>query len=487
MALLGLVFSLLPALLPNVAHPGAPPVHTCDRLAVAPRMVAPEHQGGWARRLRSGSAALAAAAALALPSGQARAVEQLARGDEAASVARDAGAAVSSSNRKVTPAFLGFRRRVKNGPIHSRGPRSGDEIDMDKIMSAKDARRFTERSFIFSESLTSKSELAEELEELDMLKEEKKGQLLAQTAISVGGSVGLVVGAVKLLTGVERWMKQMELKDIEEEERLTGQCALPAALHHTARTCFTCFTCTGSLARCACTHVPQRGRIWRAALRPTPAYGPRLRGALSRTVGLSLASPSYLSPAHPTSRTAHPTSRTAHPTSRTAHPTSRQPILPLASPSYLSPAHPTSRPSYLSCLRVGVACRYIGVDASDVEYVIDPKTGKNLTIAGNKKKNATSSDAVAEGDKSPGPWILRVLGLDSATASDDDDFWSPAAAAKSKPKSDGKGKGSGGPQAGGGGSGGGGGGDGTGDGDDDDDGGDDDDSSGVDALDDLLG
>jgi len=329
-------------------------VHTCDRLAVAPRMVAPEHQGGWARRLRSGSAALAAAAALAMPSGQARAVEQLARGDEAASIARDTGAAVSSS-RKVTPAFLGFRRRVKNEPIHSRGPRSGDEIDMDKIMSAKEARRFTDRSFIFSEGLTSKSELAEELEELDMLKEEKKGQLLAQTAISVGGSVGLVVGAVKLLTGVERWMKQMELRDIEEEERLTGQ--------------------------------------------------------------------------------------------------------------------------------------YIGVDASDVEYVIDPKTGKNLTIAGNKKKNATSTDAVAEEDKSPGPWILRVLGLDSATASDDDDFWSPAAAAKSKPKSDGKGKGKGGggPQAGGGGSGGGGGGDGTGDGNDDDDGGDDDDSSGVDALDDLLG
>lgn len=98
-----------------------------------------------------------------------------------------------------------------------------NEIDMDRIVSPKAAQRFTDRDFIFSDGLTAKSELMEELEELDLMKEEKKTAKLLQTVTTVGGAFAMVYGTVKGLSGIERWMKQMELRDIEEERELTGQ------------------------------------------------------------------------------------------------------------------------------------------------------------------------------------------------------------------------------------------------------------------------
>jgi len=114
-----------------------------------------------------------------------------------------------------------------------------------------------------------------------------------------------------------------------------------------------------------------------------------------------------------------------------------------------------------------------------VDTSIDPTTGKNLTISKPKKSSSANvSTSTADEEESRAPWILRVLGLDGATVSDDDDFWAAPAATQSKPKApDG---GSGGAE----GSGEGEGGDGS-----DSEGDDDlsDDSSGVDVLDDLLG
>jgi hypothetical protein len=104
----------------------------------------------------------------------------------------------------------------------SEEPRS-NEIDMDAIVSKKRARRYTERDFIFSDELTSKPELIEELEELDALKETNKVAMLAQSAVTTGGAIGFVYFSVKGLRGIDRWMKQQELDDIEEERRMTGQ------------------------------------------------------------------------------------------------------------------------------------------------------------------------------------------------------------------------------------------------------------------------
>ena len=138
--------------------------------------------------------------------------------------------------------------------------------------------------------------------------------------------------------------------------------------------------------------------------------------------------------------------------------------------------------------------QYISVDASDVETVFDPSSGKNLTISRpNKQKgeNETAApgpvDAVVEEPKQA-PWLLRVLGLGAVEEADSDDFWAKSVAPSQKEGDDSSNGGAGGgsPAVDGGnttsptGSGGkGGGGSGGGDGLDDD-------SSGVDTLDDLL-
>jgi len=113
--------------------------------------------------------------------------------------------------KEAPPVFL---KRADAPPLQG--------IDLDKIVPKREARRFTSREFIFSDALTQKSELEEELEELETYKEQNKGQRALQTLVTTGGGLGLVYLSVKGLTNVERWIKQQELRDIEEEIELTG-------------------------------------------------------------------------------------------------------------------------------------------------------------------------------------------------------------------------------------------------------------------------
>ena len=157
---------------------------------------------------------------------------------------------------------------------------------------------------------------------------------------------------------------------------------------------------------------------------------------------------------------------------------------------------------------------YISIDAGDVESAIDPRTGKNITITGECQRDAAliagcswvhsvarpSPDEVYNhprtitgakkekekaragtevADERVGPsWLPNWLSsfLNDAPRDDDQDFWDPpdATEAPSEPKG-----GGGSPSAGGS--------DGGVDGADGDGGGGDDDTSGIDALNDLLG
>ena len=217
----------------------------------------------WARRARKGSALLAAAALVASPRG-ARAVEL--RREEPASVSRDAGSG-RAGRRPIDAACLSFPRRKKSlePPLP---PPSEDErenlIDLDALLSKKQAKRYTERSFIFDDALTSKPELQEELEEIEAFKSRNAGQRGLVFVATAGGAVGLVYTGTRVLLGIERWLKQQvgatasrprtctahrpvrtllhvhplmrtptrvaraharvqELNDIEEEREMTGQ------------------------------------------------------------------------------------------------------------------------------------------------------------------------------------------------------------------------------------------------------------------------
>ena len=212
-------FALLPALL----LPSSPPLHSSVSLRAAPvvAMAATpdDGRGGWLARLRSASAALATAAVLAVPRGPARAAEIATPDESPAATQRHAAKQLAAE-----PAFLALRRKKKTLPpplVHLKQRRS--TLDLDKVMSKKEARRFTERSFIFSDSLTAKPELAAELDALDEEAESTKLSRVVSSVVTTGGALGLVYVSVKGLTSIERWMKQQELDDIEAEKELTGQ------------------------------------------------------------------------------------------------------------------------------------------------------------------------------------------------------------------------------------------------------------------------
>jgi len=228
-----IVLVLLPTLLlptpspsPLLGSAAAPPqCRSCCEPRLAPLAMSENHNiipnagggggGGWLGRLRGAGVALATAVVLAVPRGPAQAAELA--GPAAESQAPDVAKLIAE------PAFLGFRRRKNLAPPLVRGPPRRNEIDMDRIVSKKTARRFTERSFIFSDELTSKNELTEELDELDETAASNQLQKAASAVISTGGAVGLVYVSVKGLTSIERWMKQQELDDIAAEKELTGQ------------------------------------------------------------------------------------------------------------------------------------------------------------------------------------------------------------------------------------------------------------------------
>lgn len=202
--------------------------------SVAPRP--PRQPGSWQQRAKQTGVALATAAMLAFPRGPARAAP-LTRGGGSdspgagssmsapADLAFERAGAKRKRPQQRPLALLNLHRAQKKGSLVQPLPLEDapDEIDMDKIVPDKMTKRYTERSFIFSSELTQKSDLATELEELDEVKNERAFERAASTATTYAVVAGGVYLAVKGGQSFERYMKQQELKDIEEERELTGQ------------------------------------------------------------------------------------------------------------------------------------------------------------------------------------------------------------------------------------------------------------------------
>ena len=176
-------------------------------------------QVGWLKHVKSVGVTLATAAFLAVPRGPARASEL------PPPTTLSLQAKGSTPNSRPTLAFLGFRKKRKHTlvPPQVRGPPRADEIDMDALVSKKAAKRYTERSYIFSDAITSKSDLVDELEQLDEDANDRRVQKSASTLVMWGGAGGMVYLAVQGLQGIERYMKRQEEEDIEAERELTGQ------------------------------------------------------------------------------------------------------------------------------------------------------------------------------------------------------------------------------------------------------------------------
>jgi len=182
----------------------------------------------WRERAASAGATIATAVVLAMPRGPARAATLPPPGGEAhAPVSSQASPTVRQrlrSQQQQPLAFLGVGRRYKNlkPPLPPREA-GADEIDMDAIVPKGVARRYTSRSYIFSDGLTRRTDLADELEQLDEVKSDRAWERTASTLTTYSFAAGSIYLTVRGLQGVERWMKQQELKDIEEERELTGQ------------------------------------------------------------------------------------------------------------------------------------------------------------------------------------------------------------------------------------------------------------------------
>jgi len=213
--------AFVPVLLPG------PPTHRCA-VQQPPQLVMiaadePRERAPWAQRLRSAGTAIATAVVLAVPRGPARAAVQELSAPDAAPVTRSLHYG-RAQRKEPEAAFLWFQRKKELLPQFLPGTRKrrSTDIDMDVLVPKKMATRFTDREFIFSDALTAKSELEEELEDLETYKAETASSRSLQTLVTTGGAVGLCYFSVKGLTGVEKWIKDQERKDIEEEMELTG-------------------------------------------------------------------------------------------------------------------------------------------------------------------------------------------------------------------------------------------------------------------------
>ena len=183
----------------------------------------------WRRKAESAASALTlAAAAIAMPR-NARALEA----PPPTNIAREATSSQQQQRRAAQEkplAFLGFGRRHKKGTLKAplaEGELPADTLDMDAIVPAKVAKKFTERKFIFSDELSSKSDLATELEELDEVKNERAFEKTASMVSTYAIAAGGVYLTVKGITSIERWMKQQELDDIEQEREVCARLARP--------------------------------------------------------------------------------------------------------------------------------------------------------------------------------------------------------------------------------------------------------------------
>ena len=260
-------------------------------------------------------------------------------------------------------------------------------LDVEKDLGAGPARAFAERfqhsDFIFSESLTARSELEEELDDLATYRTETKTVRRAQTTVTFVGAGALIYAGINFLKGFQAWMLKLEQRDIQEEIKVRRRRRRPLA------------------ARC-----PRHGAACPLAAPPPPPA----RACLTSTP--------------------------------------------------LSPPPPQ------------LTGQYISYDASDVEYVIDAATGKNMTVAGSKADKSKEDDVEKPPPPPPPKWMPGFIA--NAKAADDADFFEAA-----KPQQSIKREGF--DEDGGGGAG-------PGpvrlDGDDDEP---DDDSGDLDDLDDLLG
>ena len=166
----------------------------------------------WARRLRKGATLAAAALVVITPRGPATAAEPA---SQAVTISRRGDSTVAG-RQPLDAAFLGLRRRkTLEAPLPPLEPGRAGVIDMDTIVGKKVAKRYTERAFIFDDALTAKSELQEELEEFEEFKETTAGQRVVLALTTTGGAVGIIYAGTRALMGIERWMKQQELLDIQ--------------------------------------------------------------------------------------------------------------------------------------------------------------------------------------------------------------------------------------------------------------------------------
>lgn len=171
------------------------------------------------RPLRKASVSVATAVLLTVsgPRGSACAAEQLDLQPSRATTSRPV--ASEPPLALISPTKARSRKKSKAPPR----PTQQNELNFDAALPRRMARQFTSEKFIFSDSLTARSPLQEELEELDMLQDERASEGQLRGVVTLGGSVGLLYGIGKGLQSVERYFRNQEKRDIAEEMELTGQ------------------------------------------------------------------------------------------------------------------------------------------------------------------------------------------------------------------------------------------------------------------------
>lgn len=123
--------------------------------------------------------------------------------------------------------FLQILNEKKLGKIINPSPSNASEINLSNLRIIKED--IIDENFLFSKNTTQKTKIESEIDEIEDDEFRYKNWRNTQIGLAIGGSGVGMWFAYKGLNAWEKWMKEQEQKDIEEEIEMTGTYINPGA------------------------------------------------------------------------------------------------------------------------------------------------------------------------------------------------------------------------------------------------------------------
>jgi len=123
--------------------------------------------------------------------------------------------------------FFQILNEKRVGKVLIPTPSNASEINLSNLRITKED--IIDQNFLFSKNTTQKTNIESEIDEIEDDEFRYKNWRNTQIGLAIGGSGVGMWFAYKGLNAWEKWMKEQEQKDIEEEIEMTGTYINPGA------------------------------------------------------------------------------------------------------------------------------------------------------------------------------------------------------------------------------------------------------------------